>query len=90
MMLALVFVLGFVGMALLCLARRKHWRQLFADAHLPPGRARLFQFLGSVALLVAAVLSSMTYGVGIGLTMLFGVLTVVVIAIAVALPYAKA
>ena len=90
MMLTLITVLSFVGMGLLCLARRKHWKQLFANTNLSPARARLFQILASIALLGAAILSSIAYGVGIGLTLLFGVLTVVVIAIAVALPYVEA
>jgi len=90
MMLALIFILSFVGMGLLCLARRKHWRQLFATANLSLTRARGLQILGSIALLMAAILSSIAYGVGIGLTLLFGILTIAVIAIAVALPYVDA
>ncbi|MEM7501589.1 MAG: DUF3325 domain-containing protein [Pseudomonadota bacterium] len=80
------FVLTVAGTALLCLSMRKHWKQVL------PGRARsqtaamAIRSAGYCLLLAAAVMASIRYGTGVGLTLFFALLTVAVFGIALLLP----
>ncbi|MEM8814276.1 MAG: DUF3325 family protein [Pseudomonadota bacterium] len=88
-MIVAVFPLILVGTALICIAMRKHWRQLFPHVSLAPAQAAALRLAGAALLLAAAVLSTGAHGVGIGLTEFFGLLTIVIFGIAVLLPYAQ-
>ena len=82
-----VFLLILIGTAFLCVAMRKHWKQVFPGVSRTPAMTAGLRALGVAFLLGAAALSSAALGIGIGLTQFFGLLTIAVFGIAVFLPY---
>jgi len=81
------FLLTLIGTALLCVAMGRHWRQVFPDSRRSPAMVASLRLAGAAFLVAAAVFMSRAYGTGPGLTEFFGLLTVAILGIAVALPY---
>lgn len=88
-MIAVVFLLTLAGSLLLCLAKPRHLKQAAPGIVLSPPQIRIVRSAGFVCVIVAAVIAAADVGVGIGLTLVFGILTVHIIGIAVALPYVE-
>ena len=88
-MIVIAFLFTLIGTAFVCVAMSKHWRQVFPDSRRSPAVATSLRLSGAGFLVVAALLLSRAHGIGVGLTEFFGLLTVVILGIAVALPYSQ-
>ncbi|MEM7585906.1 MAG: DUF3325 family protein [Acidobacteriota bacterium] len=83
----IIFILTLAGTALLCVSMPKHWQQILPGRGYARQPAMALRALAYLVLLGAMILASRSHGVGVGITIFFGMLSVATLGIAVALPY---
>lgn len=80
------FLLTLAGTAALCVAMKKHFRQMFPHKEYSPRNSRVYRAVGYVLVIAGAYACTVALGTGIGLAVFFGLWTVAILLIAFLLP----
>lgn len=86
-MIVLASVLVLCGSAALCLAMKRHGLQMMPARAYSPALSLALRVCGSALLVGGAVICAITQGAGVGLTTFFGIFSMVILLIAISLPY---
>ncbi|MEM9317141.1 MAG: DUF3325 domain-containing protein [Pseudomonadota bacterium] len=87
MMILAATVLAFLGVVLLSLSMKRHLAQLLPDAEYQRGRALAMRGCAYAVLVVGTAVCINAEGVGIGLTLAFGLFSLAHFTVAMLLPY---
>lgn len=81
------FIAAYIGFAALSLSKNRHYQQVWPQAKLAAGSARIWQILGWLCLVISGSLFIYLSGIGIGLVQMLGFFTLAALLVVIKLSY---